>query len=183
MPMLFVRRALLCAPAAALLFAWARSAHAQSLAGLSQLDASKGLKAALEQGAAAAVRLLGQPDGFLANPKVHIPLPGHLRDAAKLMATLGMKRQVQELETAMNRAAEAAVPQAGKLLGDAVRSITVVDAKRILTGGETAVTEFFAGKTREPLSDTSAFSSWFFSSSVSLRGRRPRPLVRFVCRS
>ncbi|HEX2546406.1 MAG TPA: DUF4197 domain-containing protein [Ramlibacter sp.] len=127
-------------------------AHSQGIAGISDADAGKGLRTALETGALAAVKLLGRPDGFLVNPQVHIPLPGMLKDAAKLLAALGMRRQ--ELETAMNRAAEAAVPMAKNLLVDAVRNLTVADARQILSGGDTSVTQFFAGKTRSALSST-----------------------------
>ena len=102
-------------------------------------------------GATAAVNLLGKPDGFLANPKVHIPLPGFLKDAAKFMKALGQGKQLEELEVTINRAAEAAVPLARQLLIDAVKGISVADAKKILTGGETSVTTFFEGKTRTPL--------------------------------
>lgn len=118
---------------------------------LSNADASQGVKAALEQGALAAVGLLGRPDGFLGNPQVRIPLPGFLADAAKLLKAIGQRKQVEELEIAMNRAAEAAVPLARDLLVAAVKSMTVVDAKNILTGGPTSVTSFFADKTRTPL--------------------------------
>jgi len=100
----------------------------------------------------AAVQLLAGRDGFLGNPQVRIPLPGYLKDAARILSALGQGRQVEELELAMNRAAEAAVPLAKKLLLDAVRSMTVTDARNILTGGDTSVTQFFAGRTREPLS-------------------------------
>jgi len=127
------------------------TARAQGLAGVSNQDATQGLTLALQTGAASAVKLLGQPDGFLGNPKVRIPLPGQLKDASKLLGALGMRKQVEELETAMNRAAESAVPLAGKLLSDAVRGMSVADAKKILTGGETSVTGFFADKTRAPL--------------------------------
>lgn len=127
-------------------------ARAQSLAGISNLDATKGLKTALETGANAAIALLGRPDGFLGNPQVRIPLPGYLKDAAKFLSAIGQKRQVEELELAMNRAAEQAVPMAKNLLTSAVRTMSVTDAKKILTGGDTSVTEFFAEKTRAPLS-------------------------------
>lgn len=133
--------------------AWLRLSHAQSLASLSDLDASKGLKTALETGALAAVKLLGVQDGFLGNPKVRIPLPSGLQDASKLLKALGQGKQVEELEVGINRAAEGAVPLAKNLLVKAVNSMTVQDAKNILTGGETSVTTFFAGKTREPLSE------------------------------
>lgn len=75
-------------------------------------DAASGIRTALERGAAAAVQLLGRPDGFLGNPKVRIPLPGVFGDAAKLLRLTGQQRRVDELVTAMNSAAEAAVPQA-----------------------------------------------------------------------
>lgn len=128
------------------------TARAQNLGSITDAEAGKGIKAALDAGAAAAVQLLGRPDGFLGNPKVRIPLPGYLKDAAKLFSAVGRKKQVEELETAMNRAAEAAVPLAGKLLSDAVKNMSVTDARNILTGGDTSVTRFFADKTREPLS-------------------------------
>ena len=105
----------------------------------------------MEPGALAAVGLLGKPDGFLNNPQVCIPLPGFLADAARFLKTLGQGKQVEELEVAMNRAAESAVPLAKDLLVTAEISITVNDAKNILTGGATSVTSFFAEKTRGPL--------------------------------
>lgn len=130
--------------------AWPQ-AHAAGTGDLSNAEASRGLRAALERGALAAVGLLGIPDGFLANPKVRIPLPGYLADAAKFLRAMGRGKQVEELEVAMNRAAEAAVPLAKDLLANAVRTMTFTDARKILTGGETSVTAFFVEKTRTPL--------------------------------
>lgn len=124
-----------------------------SLRDLPNADAASGVKAALGQGAQAAVALLGRPDGFLGNPQVRIGLPGYLDDAAKVMKSLGQGRRVDELVTAINRAAEAAVPLGKDLLVRAVQNMTVVDAKNILTGGNTSVTTFFAEKTRAPLSE------------------------------
>jgi hypothetical protein len=129
----------------------ARAARAQGLAGISELDAGRGLKTVLQAGAAAAVKLLGRTDGFLGNPQVRIPLPGYLKDAARLLSALGQRKQVEELETAMNRAAESAVPRALNLLVDAARKMSVGDARKILAGGDTSVTDFFADKTRAPL--------------------------------
>ncbi|HYD77362.1 DUF4197 domain-containing protein [Ramlibacter sp.] len=129
-----------------------QAARAGGLAALSNADATRGLRTALETGALAAVRLLGVPDGFLGNPKVRIPLPSALQDAGKLLRAMGRGSQLDELEVAINRAAESAVPLAKNLLVNAVRNMSVTDAKNILAGGDTSVTEFFAGKTREPLS-------------------------------
>jgi len=122
-------------------------------ADVSEGDAASGIRVALERGAVAAVGLLGRPDGFLANPKVRIPLPGYLNDAAKVLRFTGQQQRVDELVTAMNRAAEAAVPEAKALLVAAVKSVSVGDARRIVTGGEDSVTRFFADKTRAPLGE------------------------------
>ncbi|MES3014073.1 MAG: DUF4197 domain-containing protein [Pseudomonadota bacterium] len=127
------------------------SAHA---AGITESDAALGMRAALERGAASAVALLGKSGGFLDNPKVRIPLPGLLNEAAKVLKFTGQQKRIDELVTAMNRAAEAAVPQAKALLISAVKAMSVEDGKQILTGGDNSVTNFFAGKTRAPLSVT-----------------------------
>jgi len=132
-------------------FWFAASVQALSLADISGQEAGGGLKEALTQGAGKAVDLLGRTDGFLKNPKVKIPLPGYMEKAEGLMRGLGMGKQADELITAMNRAAEAAVPEAKKLLVDAVKQMSVEDAKGILTGGNDAGTQYFKRKTSEPL--------------------------------
>jgi hypothetical protein len=122
-------------------------------AGFSESEAALGVRGALERGANAAVDLLGRSDGFLGNPKVRIPLPGILNDAAKLLTATGGQKKVDELITAMNRAAEAAVPQARTLLVNTTRAMSVDDGIRIVRGGDTSVTDFFARKTRAPLGE------------------------------
>lgn len=117
----------------------------------SQNEANQALRLALEKGAHAAVNQLGQLDGFLGNDKVRIPLPSVLERAAPLLRTFGRGRQLDELSTSINRAAEQAVPLALPLLKSAIRTMSVGDARQILTGGDNSVTQFFAGKTREPL--------------------------------
>nr|WP_315428561.1 DUF4197 domain-containing protein [uncultured Albidiferax sp.] len=134
-----------------LLWSTAQQVHALSLADLSDKEASQGLKTALEKSALAAVGLLGKTDGFLGNEKVRIPLPGYLEDAAKWLKKLGQGKRVDELVTSMNRAAEAAVPLAKDALVGAVKSMNFNDAKNILSGGDNAMTNFFAEKTRTPL--------------------------------
>lgn len=127
-------------------------ANAQSLGELSNAQASQGLKLALEKGAMAAVKSLGRSNGFLGNDKVRIPLPGMLEDAAKLLRKLGQGARLDELIVAMNHAAETAVPLARDMLVGAVKTMNVQDAKKILTGGDNSVTQFFADKTRQDLS-------------------------------
>ena len=120
---------------------------------LTQRDALSGLKAALERGAHAAVATLGRADGFLANPQVRIPLPESLERTERMVRRLGFGNEVDELVVAMNRAAEAAVPEARKLLVDAVKKMSARDAKAILTGGETAATEYFRRTSHAALHD------------------------------
>lgn len=114
-------------------------------------EATSGLRAALEKGAQVAVDQLGRTDGFFGNDKVKIPLPESLDSVASVMRTFGMGKYADELVLTMNRAAEAAVPEARKLLVDAVKKMSVQDAKGILTGGETAGTEFFKRSTTDQL--------------------------------
>lgn len=126
-------------------------ALAAQVEGISNTEAASGLKQALADGSAAAVGLLGKQDGFLANPKVKIPLPPALQRIESALRYTGMKRQADELVVAMNRAAEAAVPEAKTLLIDAVKQMTLTDAKGILTGGDTAATDYFRRTTRTQL--------------------------------
>lgn len=118
---------------------------------LTESDAALGVREALARGTESAIGLLGRKDGFLGNPKVRIPLPGYLDDAAKLLRTFGQGKRVDTLVTAMNRAAESAVPAGRDLLVGAVRDISVEDALKIVRGGDNAVTRFFERKTRAPL--------------------------------
>lgn len=127
------------------------NAFALSLSDLSQQDAAGGLKDALTQGAKVAVQQLGKPGGFSNNPEVRIELPGKLGKAAKTMKMMGMGDQVEQLETSMNKAAEAAVPQAQALLVDTVKKMTVQDAKGILTGPQDSATQYLNKTSREQL--------------------------------
>lgn len=129
---------------------WAVAIHVR--AEVTEVDAASGIRAALQRGAESAVGLLGKTDGFAGNPLVRIPLPGFLNEIAKIAKYTGQQAKVDELITAMNRAAEAAVPEAKTLLVNAVKSMSVSDAKRVLTGGDGSVTAFFAEKTRSALS-------------------------------
>ena len=131
----------------------ATSVHALSLADISGKDAGGGLKEALTQGAAKAVDLLGKQDGFLGNPKVKIPLPESVQKIEGVMRGFGMGKQADELLTAMNRAAEAAVPQAKVMLVNSIKQMSVEDAKGILTGGEDAATQYFRRTTSAPLAE------------------------------
>jgi hypothetical protein len=126
-------------------------AHALDMSGLSNKDAVAGLKEALNKGSVAAVAALGRPDGFLGNTRVRIPLPQRLQQLEGMMRGLGMGKYADELVTTMNRAAESAVVEAKPLLVNAVKNMSVGDAKAILGGGEDAATQYFRRSTSAQL--------------------------------
>src|SRR6266568_5046186 len=108
------------------------AASAAGLADISNQDAAAGLKEALTRGSRTA-------------------LPPSLRRVEAVMRSIGMDKQADDLILRMNRAAEAAVPRARGLLVDAAKSMSVQDAKGILTGGDDAATQYFKRTTSEPL--------------------------------
>jgi hypothetical protein len=102
-----------------------------------------GLREALRVGTGNAVALPGKPDGFLKNAAIKILLPEKLRTAGKTLRMVGLGSQVDALEVGMNRAAEQATPQAKQIFLNALKRMTFSDARQILTGGDTAATDYF----------------------------------------
>lgn len=120
---------------------------------LSNEEAVDSLKQALAQSVTVATSKLAAGNGFLGNAGVRIPLPRSLQKAEGAMRSFGMKKQADALIIAMNRTAEAAAPEAMILLVDAVRKMTVADAKGILAGDDDAATEYFRDATSGPLAE------------------------------
>lgn len=119
------------------------STSSGGVSSLSNEETSSGLKEALTQGVGKAVSSLGAADGFFGNKAVKIPLPDSLKKIQKGMKLIGMGKQSDELVLKMNRAAEAAVPEAKTLLVDSIKKMTLADAKAILTGPQDAATQYF----------------------------------------
>jgi hypothetical protein len=126
-------------------------AFALGLGDLTTHEVSRGIKGALTQGVTSAIVKLGVPGGFLNDPRVKIPLPPALDRIAKGLRMMGRGKDADELVVAMNRAAEQAVPEARAMMINAVKTMSVEDAKKILTGGDGSVTQFFKAKTAAPL--------------------------------
>lgn len=124
---------------------------AADLSGLSNADVVKGLKQALDQGTVAAVGKLGKENGFFGNPQVKIPLPSSLQSVESALRLAGQGKAMDDLVLTMNRAAEAAVPQAKPIILNAIKNMSVQDAKGILTGGDDAATRYFRGATEGQL--------------------------------
>jgi hypothetical protein len=126
-------------------------ASAFDLSSISDQDAGSGLRQALSDGTRFAVESLGKEDGFFGNDKVRIPLPNALQKAEKAMKMFGKDKDVKDLALKMNRAAELAVTEAKPIFAEALKQMTIQDAKKILTGGETSGTEYFKEKTTDVL--------------------------------
>ncbi len=135
-------------------------------AGLSTNKIAAGLKEALTVSTGKAVALTGKPDGFLKNEAIKILLPDKLRTMSKGARLLGMGPQMDELEIGMNRAAEQATPKAKQIFLNAVAGMTFDDARKILSGSDTAATEYFKKHTSEQL--TAAFKPIVHSSMVNV---------------
>ena len=125
-------------------------------AGLPDDKIIAGLKQALQLSTGKAVALTGRPDGFLKNEAIKILLPPKLETVGRGLRMLGMGEKVDELEVGMNRAAEQAAPQAKQIFLAALRKMTFSDARQVLTGGDTAATEYFKRTSSPDL--TTAFS-------------------------
>jgi uncharacterized protein DUF4197 len=134
------------------------SPQPSNVAGLSLPDSkiSQGLKAALEKGTGTAVASTGHVDGYFKNLAIKILLPSYLQSLGKGMRMVGMGQQVDDLELAMNRAAEQAAPAAKPIFIDAITKLTFTDARNILVGSDTAATDYFKKATSQDL--TAAFA-------------------------
>jgi hypothetical protein len=110
---------------------------------LSNDKIASGLKEALTVSTGKAVAETGRPDGYFKNQAIKIPLPSNLRTVGKGMRLVGMGAQVDDLELGMNRAAEQAAPEAKRIFLDAVAKMSFNDARQILSGNNTAATQYF----------------------------------------
>lgn len=133
----------------------ARQVGAGNRPALSDDRVAAGLKEALQVGAGNAVNLTGKVDGYFKNEAIKILFPPKLQFMEKGLRAAGQGRQVDEFVLSMNRAAEKAAPQARAIFADAIRKMTFDDARKILTGGDTAATEYFKSRTSTTL--TAAF--------------------------
>ncbi len=121
--------------------------------GLSESKVASGLKQALQVGSENAVKIVGKPNGYFGNPAIKIEMPKDLHLLESGMRELGFGPKIDEFILSMNRSAEAAAPAARKIFIDAILAMTFEDAKRILSGDNTAATEYFKQKTTGQLTD------------------------------
>ncbi len=129
------------------------SGSSAAAAALSNDEIADGLREALRVGTERVVDQVGTTDGFNLDPDIHIPLPGPLQDAQKLMSSVGMSDMADDLELRLNRAAEAAAPEAQQLFVDAISEMSLEDAQRIYDGPDDAATRYFQEKMSPALAE------------------------------
>ncbi len=132
---------------------WLEDATSSNSGGsaLSTIDMAAGLKEALIVGSGSVVDQLGKSGGFNKDPAVHIPLPGSLDKVKSVLDKVGMGSMLEDLETKINMAAEAATPKAKRLFTDAIKAMTLDDVKKIFNGPNDSATRYFQSKMSIPL--------------------------------
>jgi hypothetical protein len=120
---------------------------------LSDSKVASGLKEALRIGAEKSVKLTGRTDGYFGNEAIKILMPANLRPLEKGLRVMGYGPKIDGFILSMNRSAEAAAPAARRIFGDAIMAMTFDDARRILSGGDTAATDYFKAKTTSQLTE------------------------------
>jgi len=110
---------------------------------LSSGEVAKAFRQALDMGTRSVVQKLGKKDGFNADPQVHIPLPDNLERVKAALDSVGLGGVTDDLELKLNRAAEAATPQAKMIFINAVKAMTFDDVMRIYHGPNDAATRYF----------------------------------------
>ena len=152
--------ALLSAPAAAqgffdrgkeMLKGFGGGTESSGTASLGTDEIAKGLKEALRIGSERVVGTLGTADGFNKSPDIRIPLPDSLKSVQSMLSKVGMGALGEDLELRLNRAAEAAVPKAKALFGNAIAEMSIEDARKILNGPKDSATQYFRSKMSAPL--------------------------------
>ncbi len=118
-----------------------------------EAEAGNGLKDALSIGITKGMGLLSQTDGFLGNDLVKIPWPEQANQVKDVLLKLGMQKQVDNVTTSLNRAAEKASGVAIDVFVQAIKQMTVTDAIQIITGGNGAGTAYLKKTTTSILAD------------------------------
>ena len=126
---------------------------AAPVAPLTEAQASAGVKEALNKGIVKAVQFASEPDGFNLNDDIHIPTPPDLEIVKSTVGRLpGMNTVFAQLETQLNRAAEAAAPKAKDIFLNALANISITDALSLVTSSSTdAATQFLRKSTQSQL--------------------------------
>jgi hypothetical protein len=110
-----------------------------------------GLKEALRIGSERAAQTTSAVDGYLGNTLIRLTIPDDFQTMTRTLRKVGLGHHVDEMEIAMNRAAEQAASEAREVFWQAISSMTLDDAMAILKGHESAATEYFRTRTEQSL--------------------------------
>lgn len=133
------------------IFDFLKSMGTSNTGGPDESTIISGLKEALSIGTDKAVKNVSQVDGYFGNKMIKILMPEKIQKVANILREIGYQKQVDDFVLSMNRAAEKAAPQAASIFVDAIKGMTIEDAKKILNDGDTAATEFFKSKTHDKI--------------------------------
>lgn len=126
---------------------------------ISQEEIARGLKSALEVGTDFALKTLGKEDGFLLDQAVKILLPEDAAKFVKLASAIPIvgnlvKEIEKELILAINRAAEASIAGVVPIVLEAIKTMTIQDARDILfSDNNYAATHYLQLNTYDRLSE------------------------------
>ena len=153
---------------------------------LPESELVSGLRAALADGASAAVTQLGQTDGFWGNAARRIPLPGWMGKTSSVLRGAGLGDQMDGFQLSMNRAAEQATAESGPIVRETINNMSVRDATDILRGSDTAATEYLRDKAGddlaakfEPIIANTTAQSQAVSRYQALTSKA-KPMLQFV---
>lgn len=121
--------------------------------GTDEATTASGLKEALSVGTENAVKSVSQVNGYFGNQAIKILMPEKIQKVADVLKKVGYQKEVDEFILSMNRAAEKAAPKAASIFGSSIKEMTIDDARKILSGGDTAATEYFKAKTHNKIYD------------------------------
>jgi hypothetical protein len=121
--------------------------------GITSSEAGNGLKEALTKGLITGIGILSKENGFYGNQLVRIPWPEEAQFVMDAMLKIGMKMQVDNVNLALNRAAERASAEALDVFVQTVKQMTLQDAMGILLGGDGAATNYLRRTTTPILTE------------------------------
>lgn len=119
--------------------------------GFSKDEAGKAIKEALSKGTEKVTEVVSKDGGYLNNPEIKIPFPKEADKIKKTLTSIGMKKQVQDVEESINKAAELAAVEAKEIFLEAIKDMTISDAVKIVKGRDNAATEYLTDNTSDDL--------------------------------
>ena len=119
---------------------------------LTQSEIIAGLKQALIVGTDTSVNKLSAVDGYLRDATVKILLPPETNTITENLSKLpGGQQLVDKVITGINRAASDAAKEAGPIIINSIKTMTIRDAVGILSGGDYAATNYLREKNYDAL--------------------------------